>query len=340
MSEPVTTRLDFYGENLAHARLTELMKLADAAEPFYDWIQDIARELCSNSESLNTNLQVMTETQIVELISSCQRRGREVSTPVLFDGIGRQYDHPKAVYYFFSWLIRDAPVQRLGPILGRAKGKFPRAEGRRIEAEALAKLIFRYRISVRSFDWSAAQEVVVDRLEGSRRSVRGRAAELVVRTAVTVALQNAFEVLDGYGRFTSIRMADGEVSISGETFDVCINLLVDDQVVETVLMPVKTRETEGGGHSNLFTRDIESAMSALRSATVNSEHVYWMAPIIVAESWASDPAASVLARCDFAITLTINPTEFESMPDSSQLKLNEFMSDLLAGVISPKLHSE
>ena len=332
------TRLDFHGENLAHARLGELMKLADAAEPFYQWIESVAAELGSNSDSLNTNLFKMSEAEIITLITTCQSREGDVGIPALFDGIGRQYEHQRAVYYFFAWLIRDAPVQRLGPILGRAKGKFARTQGRYLEAEGLAKLIIRYRSAVRTFEWVAAREVIVDRLEGSRRSVRGRAAELVVRTAVTAALQIAFEKLNGYGRFTGIKMANGEVSISGETFDVCVDLMVDDVATESLLMPVKTRETEGGGHSNLFTRDIESAMGALRSATVRSDHVYWMAPVIVAESWATDPAANVIARCDFAITLAINPNEFDSMPDRLQARLDDFVHELLAGAISPKLH--
>lgn len=332
-----TRRLDHYGANLIHSRLPELMKLADAAEPFYEWVQAQAQEQMHNRLSFSDNLMQMTQNEITSLILRCHSKGSQPDIPALFDGIGRQYPHRRAVYYFFAWAARDAPQQRLQPILSRAQ----RAAGKDsllVEAEALAKLIVGYRGVLKSFHWEPVREVVADRLEGSRRSVRGLAAEVVVRTAVTSALQTAYEELGGYGRFEGIRVADREVNIHGQSFDVAIDLLSDGwHRAERILIPVKSRETEGGGHSFLFTRDIDSAMNAIREVDEGEGPVYWLAAFIIAENWARDQAAHVHDVCDFFVDLPINPTEFDTLDADTQHRLNEFIRDVLAGRRAPKL---
>ena len=40
----------------------------------------------------------------------------------LHNGIGNSYDAPKARWYFLSWVFRDAPAQRLEPILSTVSG--------------------------------------------------------------------------------------------------------------------------------------------------------------------------------------------------------------------------
>lgn len=49
-----------------------------------------------------------------------------------------------------------------------------------------------------------------------------------------------------------------------------------------ILIPVKTRETMGGGHANLFTRDIHKAVNTAQA----NGYVY--VPIVIAESWSAD----------------------------------------------------
>ncbi len=43
----------------------------------------------------------------------------------MLDGIGRPYDANKAKWYFMAWLFRDAPAQRLEPLLRAVEGANP-----------------------------------------------------------------------------------------------------------------------------------------------------------------------------------------------------------------------
>ena len=74
-----------------------------------------------------------------------------------------------------------------------------------------------------------------------------------------------------------LNISAAQVRIGNETYDV--------QVVGkggTILIPVKTRETMGGGHALLFTRDI------YKSILVATENGYQCVPIVIAESWAGN----------------------------------------------------
>jgi hypothetical protein len=306
-------------------------------------VEDIARSRAGNGLTLSANLLAMSEAEIVDLVLACHGvADGELQRPALFDGAGKQYAHRVAVYYFFAWLLRDAPTQRLRPILARAQklsGR-NRAEAQRLDAEALAKLFVAYRGLLGTFEWAAVREVFVDRLEGSRRAIRGRAAEIPVRTALSAALQAAYEDLDGYGRFAGVRVPDGEITVRGETFDVSVELLdASGDVAERVLIPVKSRETEGGGHSNLFTRDIEGAMRAIRAEDVEDRVAYWLAAFIIAENWAPEQTQHVVHVCDFAVALTMNPTEFETLDAATQDDLHAFIRGVLSGSLERKAGS-
>lgn len=69
-------------------------------------------------------------------------------------------------------------------------------------------------------------------------------------------------------------------------------------------MPVKTRETMGGGHSSLFTRDIAKAMSTAK------QFGYLVLPVVIAESWRQD--LSILGCPDY-IHLDINPNQITAL---------------------------
>lgn len=62
-----------------------------------------------------------------------------------------------------------------------------------------------------------------------------------------------------------------------ETYDVAVS-----GSNGTILMPVKTRETMGGGHALLFTRNIHN------SITVATNAGNQCLPIVIAESWSGD----------------------------------------------------
>ncbi len=99
----------------------------------------------------------------------------------------------------------------------------------------------------------------------------------------------------------AIDLAVGEkqITISDETYDV--------QVVSgksKILIPVKTRETMGGGHANLFTRDIHKSIS------VAQENGYLCIPIVIAESWGGDLDS---LHCEHLIYIQANPNQTDEI---------------------------
>ena len=104
--------------NIAHYRLVELSRLVDQARPFYDWVEKQARRVSGSHRSLNEILLRCSKGEIVQIINACYSDSAD-DRPFLFDGIGRTYPHAKACFFFFAWLIRDAPQQRLSPLVSR-----------------------------------------------------------------------------------------------------------------------------------------------------------------------------------------------------------------------------
>ncbi len=194
------------GVDITHARLVELTKLADKARPFYDWIESRFQEVLSRNDSLDEILKTASKGEIHQAILSCYSAANEKNIPFLFDGIGRSYPHAKACYYMFSWLIRDAPQQRLSPLIQRIT-KISRKSKSDAEIEALAELLFKYRVNVKTFEWKAVREVLIDRLEGSRRSIKGHEKEAIIRTAVLVSIQTFFEKNGNYGTTAKVTIA-------------------------------------------------------------------------------------------------------------------------------------
>ena len=329
-------RLDLHGVDIAHSRLPELAKLADAARPFYDWVEGIFLSNAPDATSLSECLLTQSFEDIERSILTCYRSGEGDGVPALFDGVGRQYPHRKACYYFLAWLLRDAPQQRLLPMLARASKNSPAGVQRlEIQAEALATLFIAYRGALGTFSWDAIREVVMDRLEGSRRSIKGHMQEVVVRTAISAALQAHFDANGNYGRFKRVAVANGEIRVGNETFDVSVLLEGADGYTERILIPVKSRETEGGGHSHLFTRDINSAINAVRSAGSAD----WIVAFIIAQNWAPREREHVASVCDYSVSLEMSPTAFDTLLDSEQRSLDEFVSHILIGSMTQKVRA-
>ena len=143
----------------------------------------------------------------------------------LFDGLGRPYTDAKAKWYFLAWLLRDAPAQRLEPLLRSYEG------GSLDEKKAnlinhLRKFVGPLFPSADRWEWPVLAEVMLARLEGSRRALKGTRFEALVRA-----------ILNKVFKANSIQLVVGEkqVTISDETYDV--------QVIaknNTILVPVKT----------------------------------------------------------------------------------------------------
>jgi len=140
------------------------------------------------------------------------------------------------------------------------------------------------------------------RLEGSRRALKGSKFEDIVR--------NELRTLFAAHKL-SLSVGDKETRINDETYDVQVS-----NGKATILVPVKTRETMGGGHANLFTRDIFKSISVAQGGG------YLCVPIIIAESWAEDLKS---LKCEHLIYLQTNPNQ----TDEVQKLLAEQLTKLL-----------
>lgn len=320
------------GVDIAHIRLVDLTRLADQAKPFYDWVEVRFQTELANEQSLEQTLLTAEPQQIGAALLACYQPQPRTDLPLLFDGVGRTYPHERACYYFFSWLIRDAPQQRLSPLVQR----IARATGQprwKVEVDVLTALIVNYRGNVRTFSWSAIREVIIDRLEGSRRSIKGHEKENVVRLALVVAIQAYFELHESYGLYAGVEVAQGQVIVENETYDVSANLLAaDGQVARRILIPIKTRETEGGGHSHLFTRDVSSAIQAIRENNLGD----YLVVVIVARNWSQREIDTLRNSVDHLALFDLHPSEFTTFSPVLQEALNAFIANVFDGIVMPR----
>jgi hypothetical protein len=267
------------GIDITHTRLVDLARLADRARPFYDWVEMTFQSSMTSSATLDHLLMTATSTQINNAIQSCYQAN--TIPPLLFDGIGRTYPHRKACQYFFAWVIRDAPQQRLGPLINKIV-KEQQKPKQQVEIEVLTALICEYRKIVKTFAWDAIREVILDRLEGSRRSVKGHEKEILVRAACVGAFQAYFAYHNNYGNYYGVEIVDGQVSLHNAGYDVVVNLLnATGETIRRILIPIKTRETQGGGHAHLFTRDLIAAIHTLRAENQQD----YLLVVIMAVNW-------------------------------------------------------
>jgi len=309
--------------NVAHYRLVELSNLADQAKPFYDWIERVAKQVTGYNKGLSEILFASNKVQIKQIISACYLNEQE-EKPLLFDGIGRVYEHTKACFYFFAWMIRDAPQQRLSPLISRMQ-KLDKLKKITAETDTLIELIYEYRDIVKTFEWQTIREIIIDRLEGSRRSISGHKIEASVRTSFVASVQHYYSIYNNYGKFRKIEFADKQIKIGRHTVDISAKLISKNRNdVENILIPVKTRETEGGGHSHLFTRDIMSAITDIKNDVKNHHLVV----VIIAENWSPEELVTIDETIDIIFHFNMNPNKFIGFDDKSQQKLNKYIESL------------
>lgn len=309
--------------NVAHYRLVELTKLAEQAKPFYDWIERKAKAATNSHHTLSHIISTCTKKQLNKIILACYQDDTP-EKPFLFDGIGRVYKHPKACFFFFAWLIRDAPQQRLSPLISRMT-KEDNVKRFVAETDTLVALIIKYRSIVINFEWATVREVFIDRLEGSRRSISGHRVEGNVRTGLLTAVQTYFAINNNYGKFERVEIADGQISVGGHTVDISAKLYPKDGGEPiNLLIPVKTRETQGGGHSLLFTRDILSAITDIKKERDD----FHIAAVIVAENWASSAMTVIDNVIDIIFHFDMSPIQFVGFDDEAQVKFNRYIKDI------------
>lgn len=320
------TDLIVHQVNIAHYRLIELAKLADQAKPFYDWVEKHAKRVTGSHKLLSEIILTCTRAELHEIIQACYADQPD-TRPLLFDGIGRVYPHKKACFYFFAWMIRDAPQQRLSPLVARMQ-KLDDCSRLTAETDTLVELILEYRLLVRTFEWIAVREVVMDRLEGSRRSISGHYLEAHVRTALITAIQHFYSIYDNYGEFKEVVIANSQINIGRHTVDVSAKLLPKSgDAVTQLLIPVKTRETEGGGHAHLFTRDVITAISDINAAVSNCHIVV----VIIAQNWSARELENIAHQIDQVFHFNMSPNSFVGFDDESQYKLNRYVEKMLGG---------
>jgi hypothetical protein len=207
----------------------------------------------------------------------------------MLDGIARPYQPAKAKWLMLGWIFRDAPEQRLRPMIS----SMPGANSGNKQAYLLNKL--------RSFaadifpdetrwSWTAISEVFIDRLEGSRRAIKGTLFEAIVRRNLLAIFTQENLPLE---------ISETEIKLNNETYDVSVTGLGGQ-----ILIPVKTRETMGGGHALLFTRDIHKSITVAQNAGFDC------IPIIIAESWAGNLAE---LTCKDHIYLNMNPNQIRQV---------------------------
>ncbi|MDX1995278.1 MAG: hypothetical protein SF029_23040 [bacterium] len=318
-------RLIFHGIDVSHQRLVELTLLADQCKPFYDWVEQIFQQELRSTKVLDQLLQTASLPDLQNALTMCYTARDDL--PKLFDGLGRTYPHTRACYYFFAWMIRDAPQQRLAPLIQR----IVRQSGKNrvvVEIEVLASLIYDYRGNVRSFAWEAVREIIIDRLEGSRRSLKGHQKEVIVRTALLTAFQTYYAQYQNYGIYADIAMTQSQMKAGSETVDVVARLLDNEgRQVRRVLVPIKTRETEGGGHAHLFSRDLSAALSTMRTSSPND----FIAVILVAKNWSPREVEVLSEQVDHLAFFDLSPGEFVHFHAVEQGRLNTFVASILQG---------
>lgn len=281
--------MDFVIRNL---RLKELVAIVRENKRFYENFVVFLRGEGYNS--VLDFIQEQSDERAAETITKYLARPSEAK---LYDGLLRPYSNAKAKWYFLAWLLRDAATQRLQPLLKSVPGET--AVERKVyllnEVRKFVKPLFP---EVESWEWPAISEVMLARLEGSRRALKGTLFEGIVR-------RNLSELIKKHKLQLEVRKK--QVKIGDETYDV--------QVIGeagSILLPVKTRETMGGGHSLLFTRDI------YKSILVAIENGYECVPVVIAESWGGDLND---LRSELYIYIQANPNQVTAIEPLLKQKL-------------------
>jgi hypothetical protein len=269
--------LDFVIENI---RLRELVAVVNENKAFFEDFINFLNDHGFNSvpEFINTEDDSKAQSTILAYLI-------HKSDAKLYDGLGNPYANGKARWYFLSWFLRDAPAQRLGPLVMHMPGNSPNERKARLLNE-LRKYVKPLFPETASWEWPALSEVLIARLEGSRRALKGTLFEAVVRRCLA-------SVFDKHQ--IELRIGDKQIRVEDETYDVPVYGLE-----ETLLIPVKTRETMGGGHALLFTRDIHKSVSVAEGAG------FHCLPVVIAESWSGK--LEDLA-CEHFVYIQANPNQ-------------------------------
>jgi hypothetical protein len=263
---------------IENIRLSELVLVVNQNQPFF-----LEFEAFLKARGYETIHSFILETSSKKAEEILTAYFQAPFTNQMFDGIGRPLTKIKAKWYFMAWLFRDAAEQRLKPLLKAVEGT-NLLDRRVVLLNKIREYVSRLFPRAESWTWPVLSEVMLDRLEGSRRSKRGSQFEKTARRILGA-------IVSQHG--LAVTVAEKGVKLFGETYDI--------QVIGAkgkILLPVKTRETMGGGHALLFTRDIHKSISVAQT------NGYECLPIIIAESWTGDLSS---LPCKACIYIPMNP---------------------------------
>jgi len=272
---------DFVVDNL---RLQELSIIVEKNKPFYDaFLVFLGRFGYSDLASFIHEENSDVAREVIEEYL------KNPSGSILYDGLGRPYTNGKAKWYFLAWVLRDAPAQRLEPLLRTISGSS--LNEKKVELiNHLREFVGPIFQNAEKWTWPVVSEIMLARLEGSRRALKGTRFEALVRSLLSELFIE---------KNINLKVGDKQITLADETYDV--------QVISSnskILIPVKTRETMGGGHANLFTRDIFKAI------TVAQENGYVCIPVVIAESWGGDFDS---LNCEHLIYIQENPNQLDKI---------------------------
>ena len=135
-------------------------------------------------------------------------------------------------------------------------------------------------------------------------------------------------IYGNYGKFKKVEIADKQIKVGKHTIDVSANLMPKiGNNMTRLLIPVKTRETEGGGHSHLFTRDIITAISDIKREIKD----YHIVVIIIAENWSASEIRTIDNEIDMIFHFNMSPNKFIGFDEEAQVKFNKYIETILGG---------
>ena len=147
---------------------------------------------------------------------------------VLYDGLLRPYPNSKGKWFFLAWLMRDAATQRLQPLLKSVPGTTD-LERKGYLLNEVRKFVAPLFPNIDNWEWAAISEVMLARLEGSRRALKGTLFEGIVRKSL-------LRIIQSHG--LHLKVGDGQIKVEDETYDVQVvgslgTLLIPDSLVKT-----------------------------------------------------------------------------------------------------------
>ena len=156
--------MDFVLHNL---RLRELIAIVRENQRFY---QDFVSFL--EQEGYGSILDFVQEQSDERAASTIDRYLNRQSDVKLYDGLLRPYSNSRAKWFFLAWLLRDAATQRLQPLLRSVPGNTV-IERQTYLINEIRKFVAPLFPEAENWEWPAISEVMLSRLEGSRRALRG-----------------------------------------------------------------------------------------------------------------------------------------------------------------------